>query len=299
VNLDAVIGRVQGLLRRVIGEDVALRMALGAPEAAVLADSGQIEQLLMNLATNARDAMPGGGQLGLETGRARIDDEFIRQHGYGKRGEYLLVTVSDTGQGMDAETRRRAFEPFFTTKEVGRGTGLGLASVYGIVKQHGGFIALDSSPGQGATFRIYLPLVEGAPRPLAAAGRELEPRGGRETVLVAEDDPAVRSLTCRELQAAGYAVVAARDGQEAIDLLERQGERVDLLIVDVVMPRKNGKEVVEQARRLRPAVKVLYTSGYPADTIQVRTVLEEGLSFLAKPAAPGDLLRKVREVLDR
>jgi len=299
VNLDAVIGRVQGLLRRVIGEDVALRMALGAPEATVLADSGQVEQLLMNLATNSRDAMPNGGQLSLETRPTPIGDEFIRQHGYGKRGAYVLVTVSDTGQGMDEETRRRAFEPFFTTKEVGRGTGLGLASVYGIVKQHGGFIALDSSPGQGATFRIYLPVVEGAPRPLSAAGREAEPRGGGETVLVAEDDPAVRSLTCRELQAAGYAVVAAQDGQEAIELLGQHGERVDLLIVDVVMPRRNGKEVVEQARRLRPTVKVLYTSGYPADTIPVRTILEEGLSFLAKPAAPGDLLRKVREVLDR
>jgi len=298
VTLDAVVARVEGLLRRALGEDVALRMALNAPET-VLADSGQIEQLLLNLATNARDAMPHGGQLTVETRRSRIDDEFIQRHGYGRRGDYVLLSVSDTGEGMDEATRQRVFEPFFTTKEVGKGTGLGLAMAYGIVKQHEGYIAADSAPGQGATFRIYLPAVSGPAHAAATAQAEAEPRGGKETILLAEDDPAVRSLATRVLEGSGYTVIAARDGQQAVEQLQRHGDRIDLLVVDVVMPGKNGREVVEQARRSHPGVRVIFTSGYPSDMLQVKTVLEEGLSFLPKPASPRDLLRTVREVLDR
>jgi len=299
VNLDAVIGRVQGLLRRVIGEDIALHTALAAPEETVLADSGQIEQLLMNLATNSRDAMPRGGRLTIETRRTQIDDDFIRRHGYGKAGAYVLLSVSDTGAGMDEATRQRVFEPFFTTKEVGKGTGLGLAMVYGSVKQHGGYISVDSEPGKGSTFRIYLPLVSAAPVPLAVAGSLAAPRSGKETVLLAEDDPAVRSLTSRVLGESGYTVIVASDGQDALAHLARNLDRIDLLIVDVVMPGMNGKEVAEEAEGMKPGIKVLYTSGYPADVIQTKGVLQEGLSFIAKPAAPQDLLRKVREVLDR
>ena len=299
VTVNSIIDRVRNLLHRVIGEDIEFRTVLTAQDTTVLADSGQIEPLLINLATNARDAMPKGGQLTIETGLAQIDDEYIRHHGYGKTGAYVLISISDTGEGMDEPTRQRVFEPFFTTKEVGKGTGLGLAMVYGSVKQHNGYINVYSEPGKGTTFKIYLPVLHAAARPLALSKSDGMPKGGNETILLAEDDQAVRNLTRSVLEDVGYTVIEAADGREAVERLEQQRDRIDLLIADVVMPKKNGEEVLEEARRLKPGIKVLFTSGYPANIIQGKGIIEQGLPFISKPASLHDLLRKIREVLDQ
>jgi CheY-like chemotaxis protein len=297
--VNAIINRVRNLFHHAIGEDIELRTIMTEQDQAVLADSGQIEQVLLNLATNARDAMPRGGQFTIETGLAQIDEEFIQRHGYGKKGAYVLISVSDTGEGMDEPTRQRVFEPFFTTKEVGKGTGLGLAMVYGSVKQHNGYINVFSEPGKGTTFKIYLPVLHAAAKSLASAETPAVPRRASETVLLAEDDPAVRSMTRSVLEESGYTVIEAADGRDAVEKLEKNRGRLDLLIVDVVMPKKNGKEVFEEAKRLKPGIKVLFMSGYPAHIIQEKGILEEGLSFISKPATPHDLLRKIREVLDQ
>jgi CheY-like chemotaxis protein len=265
----------------------------------IYADVAQIEQVLMNLVTNARDAMPKGGRIMIETGRVVFDDEDVRTRGYGTPGAYAVLSVSDTGEGMDEQTQKRIFEPFFTTKELGRGTGLGLAIVYGIVKQNNGYINVYSEPGKGTTFKIYFPLVS------SQAGKVLHPelpqplRRGTETILVAEDNQILRQLTGEVLQEYGYAVIEAVDGEEALRKFEQHRERISLVILDIIMPKKNGKEVFEEARRRNPNVKAIFTSGYPADLIQREGVLEKGLHFLSKPSTPQALLRKVREVLDQ
>jgi len=285
-------------LSRIIGEDVTLRTSFGPEALPVLADSGQIEQVLMNLATNARDAMPGGGELSIRTQSVQLDQEFYRQHGYGATGQYALVTISDTGSGMDEETRNKIFEPFFTTKAPGRGTGLGLSIVYGIVKQHGGYITIDSQLGVGTTFSIYLPLSAAEKRESAGKAPSLAPRGGSETILVVEDDPMVRHLVDAVLVSYGYRVLLAESGEQALKLFESYGQSVDLALLDIVMPRMNGSQVCEALRQRAPQLKVLFLTGYTADLIKDRGILVEGIDLILKPAQPDDLAKKIREMLD-
>ena len=267
VNIDEIITRVGRLLTRLIGEDIELNMELGCGETAILADPGQIELVLMNLATNARDAMPDGGALTITTGRVELDRDFIDTHGFGVAGSYALITATDTGVGMDQKTQDRIFEPFFTTKEVGKGTGLGLAVVYGIIKQHEGFITVYSEPGKGTTYKIYLPITQATieqKRTLKTA----DAWGGSETILVAEDDEAVRHLTVKLLTEAGYRVVEASNGEEAVRKYKEQKDAIQLLVLDVIMPRKNGKEAYDEICGIRPDIKTIFMSGYAGDVFE-------------------------------
>jgi PAS domain S-box-containing protein len=297
-SLNRIIGNVEKFLKRIIGEDIELKVSLAGRDLIVMADSGQIEQILVNLATNAKDAMPDGGQLIISTGTAELGPEFIRSHGYGQRGSYVLITVTDTGAGIDEKSRERIFEPFYTTKEVGKGTGLGLSIVYGIVKQHSGYITCYSEPGHGTTFKIHLPRVV-----RAVPGREsdvyLPVPGGSETILVAEDDVTVRSLVKEILHQYGYTVIEAVDGEDAIKRFAEHRDRVKLLILDVIMPKKNGKEVYLAIQRDNPGVKVLFASGYTADILSRKGVMEDSRDFIPKPISSPELLRRVREKLDR
>jgi PAS domain S-box-containing protein len=297
-DLNEIVNRVEKLLLRLIGEDIECRMQLSTQTLMVTADSLQLEQVLMNLATNARDAMHAGGRFTLATGYMDMGQEFVALHPGAKAGRYAWITAADTGTGIDEKILDRIFEPFFTTKEVGKGTGLGLAMAYGIVKQHDGYITVESAPGQGTTFTIYLPLLQGAAvedRPDQQAAHA--PRG-TETVLVAEDDGLVRAITTATLAESGYSVLEASDGEEAIQKFKEHCGDIRLIILDVIMPRKNGKEVYAAARALRPDVKALFISGHTADIIHSRGVIEEGLHFIQKPHSIGELLNKVRAVLD-
>lgn len=297
VDLNDIIHRVKGLLSKIIGEDIDLETRLYDGRLNVMADSGQIEQVLMNFATNARDAMPEGGRLFIETSRFNIDEGFREVHGYGEPGEYALVAIADTGMGMDENIVKRIFEPFFTTKDVGKGTGLGLSIVYGIVKQHGGYVNVYSEPGKGTTFKMYLPLV--AEFEEVKQKREPEPHaGGSETVLVAEDDADVRRLTCGILEAFGYRVISAENGDDAIQKFLDNKEAIDLVLLDVVMPRKSGREVLREMRKIREGIKVLYMSGYPESIVEQQGIVEKGTPLIVKPVSPKDLLRNVRKVLD-
>ncbi|MCL4457049.1 MAG: PAS domain S-box protein [Nitrospirae bacterium] len=298
-DLNEIIKGVEKFLSRIIGEDIELKTALSDKGLTVFVDSGQIEQVLMNLATNARDAMPDGGDLIIETGPVQIDEEYIKRHGYGDHGMYALLSVTDSGIGMDEKTRERIFEPFFTTKELGRGTGLGLSMVYGIVKQHDGFINVYSEPGNGMTFKIYLPLIESEAREAVSTAPAVYPERGTETVLVAEDDQAVRNLTRDVLERFGYKVIAAEDGEEAIEKFMDNKKDIQLLLLDVLMPKKNGKEVYEEIKKINPGIKTIFLSGYTANLIHKKGILEEGLDFILKPVSPKELLGKVREILDR
>ena len=297
VDLNDIIHRVKKLLSKIIGEDIDLETRLYDGKLNVMADSGQIEQVLMNFATNARDAMPDGGRLFIETSRFNIDEGFRQMHGYGEPGEYALVAIADTGMGMDENIVKRIFEPFFTTKEVGKGTGLGLSIVYGIVKQHGGYVNVYSEPEKGTTFKMYLPLV--AESVEVKQTMEPEPHaGGGETVLVAEDDADVRRLTCGILEAFGYRVISAEDGDDAIQKFLDNKETIDLVLLDVVMPKKSGREVLREMRKIREGIKVLYMSGYPVGIVEQQGIVEKGTPLIVKPVSPKDLLRNVRKVLD-
>jgi len=298
VDINGVIRKVERLLQRVIGEDVDFRTELSDMEFAVMADAAQMEQALMNLATNARDAMPEGGALTISTELTELDKRFMDVHGYGKPGRYALISVSDTGMGMDEETRRKIFEPFFTTKELGKGTGLGLSIVYGIVKQHEGFINVYSEPGKGATFRIYLPITKERVAKEIPVVRA-EETGGAETILVAEDDEAVRTFTRTVLEGSGYTVIEAVDGEDAVNKFKEHKESIDLLLFDVVMPKIDGKTAYDRILELRPGVKALFISGYTTEHIAQKGVLEKGLEFIYKPASPTALLKKVRETLGK
>jgi len=299
VKVNDIITKTEKLLVRLIGEDIDLKVTLTDEDTTVIADSGQIEQALMNFATNSRDAMPQGGHFMIETQRAVIDNDYVKTHGYGKPGEYMLISVSDSGTGMDEKTREKIFEPFFTTKEVGKGTGLGLSMVYGIVKQHNGYINCYSEPGKGTTFRIYLP----AHREAAEVQDTMESApatiGGTETILVAEDDADVRKTTRSILENFGYTVLEAEDGEDAIRVFQGNRDTVKLLLLDVIMPKKNGKETYEEIRNLRPGMKALFISGYTANIIHKRGILDQSLDFIMKPVSPTDLLKKVREVLNK
>ena len=297
VDLNDIVRNIDKLLRRVIGEDIDLSTLITGNRLIAMADTGQIEQVLMNLATNARDAMPEGGALTIKTEEIELGADFITAHGYGKPGKYALISISDTGAGMNEATREKIFEPFFTTKELGKGTGLGLAIVYGIVKQHEGTINVYSEPGKGTTFRIYIPLSLSAIDE-ARTERAKPPRGGTETILLAEDDEQVRKLTENVLRDFGYRVIAAVDGQDALEKFARQPRNIDLLILDVIMPKKSGKEVYDAVKAERPDAKVLFISGYTADILHKKGIFEEGIEFLSKPSSPYDLLRKIRVLLD-
>ncbi|HEY5513684.1 MAG TPA: PAS domain S-box protein [Geomonas sp.] len=298
VELNELAQKHTRFLVRIIGEDVTLQTGFAEEPLPVLADSGQIEQVLMNLATNARDAMPGGGELCIRTEPVLLDKEFYRQHGYGVPGRYALVTISDNGAGMDAETQAKVFEPFFTTKPPGRGTGLGLSIVYGIVKQHGGYITMVSECGVGTTFSIYLPLTAASPEETAEKAPAVAPRGGQETILVVEDDPMVRHLVDSVLKSFGYSVILAESGEEALEMFEANWRTIDLALLDVIMPRMNGRQVCEALRQRSPQLKVLFLTGYTADLIQDKGILVDGIDLLLKPAQPAELAKKVREMLD-
>ena len=295
--INRVLLPVKNLLSRLIGEDVVLDIVPAKKDCIVMADSGQMEQVLINLATNARDAMPNGGKLTIQADIVELGSEFIRTHGYGEIGEYARISVFDTGMGMDKETQQRIFEPFFTTKEVGKGTGLGLSIVYGIIKQHGGYINVESEPGKGATFRIYLPLIkstveEGKPTPLPAY------LNGTEMILLAEDEEDVRNLTKSLLEEADYKIIEAVDGYDTINKFMENKDTINFLLLDVIMPTKNGREAYEEIRKIRPDIKALFMSGYSESSIHKITVLKEGFHFISKPFSQTALLKKVREILD-
>ena len=298
LDLNGVVAGIDNMLRRLIGADVALKTALAPDLGAVRADPGQLEQVIMNLIVNARDAMPRGGKLTIETANAELDQSYALEHRAVAPGPYVMLAVSDTGVGMDAATQARIFEPFFTTKEKGKGTGLGLATVYGIVKQSGGNIWLYSEPGRGTTFKIYLPRVDQAPEQLAAAPAVRETPRGTETVLLVEDDDAVRTLTRKMLAAHGYTVLAAGGGAEALELAAGHTGPIHLLVTDVVLPGMSGRDLAARFRSGRPGVKVLYTSGYTDEAIVHHGILDAGIAFLQKPFTSTTLAHKVRETLD-
>jgi two-component system, cell cycle sensor histidine kinase and response regulator CckA len=299
LDLNEVVRTLENMLRRLIGEDIKLEVALASGLGAVRADPGQIEQVILNLAVNSRDAMPGGGRLTIESANVDLDDAYAREHAGAVPGPYVLLAVSDTGVGIDAETRAHIFEPFFTTKEQGKGTGLGLATVYGIIKQSGGYVAVYSEPGRGATFKIYLPRVEATPDATIPALAEPPVAGGGETILLAEDDPSVRAVVSDVLAQKGYRVLRAGDGQSALEMAGAQPGRIHLLVTDLVMPGMTGRELADALTALRPGTPVLYISGYTDDAVVRHGVLEEGMPYLQKPFTPRALTAKVREVLDR
>ncbi|MGC2062455.1 MAG: ATP-binding protein [Thermodesulfovibrionales bacterium] len=299
VNLNEIIVRVEELLSRLIGEDIDLKTVLTSDNAVINADAGQIEQILMNLVTNARDAMPGGGVLVIKTEPTELTSEFIAAHSFGLPGKYIALSVTDSGTGIDDRIRTKIFDPFFTTKEVGKGTGLGLAMVYGIIKQHDGYIDISSSSKQGTTFTMYLPAAGSEVAETIAAVALPRVRGGTETILLAEDDEVIRTLAQNILEKAGYTVLTAMDGIQAVEEYMRHRKAIDLLLLDVIMPKKNGKAVHDEVRAVDPSVKTLFFSGHTADLLHHEGKLDPGLNFIRKPVSVDDLLLKVREVLDR
>ena len=299
VNTKDLVHSMQKMLERIIGEDIELRVLIDPATGNFLADPGQMEQVLLNLAVNARDAMPSGGELTIETLNRTFDEAYVHDHPGAKAGEFVRIAVSDTGVGMDQETVSHIYEPFFTTKETGKGTGLGLSTVFGIVKQSEGYIDCYSEAGKGTTFTVYLPLVsEEADRPRIAASCAPAPRG-TETILLVDDDQAVRSVAKIALQDAGYLVIEASGGEEALSDVSARNIAVELLVTDVVMPRMSGKELARTLERTCPRARVLYVSGYTADVISHHGILEAGVDYLQKPFSSFEFLTKVREILDR
>src|SRR6267143_1387894 len=298
LELDALVANLEKMLRRLIGEDVELRFVAKAARAAVRADPGQLEQVIVNLVVNARDAMPRGGKLTIETARVDLDAAYAWEHGTVEPGRYVMLAVTDTGVGIDRAAQARLFEPFFTTKEFGKGTGLGLATVYGIVKQSGGYIWVYSEPGRGATFKVYLPRVEQAGEPVAAPQPPARALGGTETILLAEDEAAVRNLARRVLEKHGYKLLLAATGRDGVQVAQQHGGPIDLLVTDVVMPEMGGRELAQRLTARQPGLKVLFLSGYTDDAIVHHGVLYAGVAFLQKPFKPDDLVRKIRAVLD-
>ena len=297
-GLNDIVLRFEEFLTRLIREDIKIITTCAGGDLTIFADRGQIEQLLMNLVTNARDAMPKGGTITIQTRSAHIDKQYIEERGYGKAGRYALLTVSDSGEGIDAETKSKIFEPFFTTKEQGKGTGLGLSMVYGIVKQNNGYIDVDSEPGRGTTFEIYLPLLEGVAAEERSETEDLPAKGGSETILIAEDNENIRELFSTILQHHGYRVIKAVDGEDAVIKFCENRDQVRLLLLDGIMPRKNGKEAYEEIRAINPSIKAIFVSGYTEDIISREGLLEQGINFVQKPVTPSALLNKVREILD-
>jgi PAS domain S-box-containing protein len=297
LNLNTVVTDMSKMLFRLIREDITMKMVLCPTLRATKADPGQVEQVLMNLAVNARDAMPRNGTLTIETANVELDETYCRTHAEAKPGHYVMLAVSDTGCGMDEHVKARIFEPFFTTKEQGQGTGLGLATVYGIVKQSDGQIEVYSEVGKGTTLKIYLPETAETPARDAHMIKTIEPRG-TETILLVEDEEDVRTLAAEILASKGYDVLLAGDGVEALSVCTKRKGKIDLIITDVVMPKMNGPEMAEKALGLRPGIRVLFMSGYTDGAIGSNGVLSSGTNYLQKPFTPSSLARKVREVLE-
>jgi len=299
INLNDLLRDLQKMLKQLVRESTDFTLELSEQPLIVSADAGQIEQVLINLAANARDAMPDGGRLTITTDLIEIVDDSAAVYGYGKPGTYAFITVADTGHGIDAGLQKKIFEPFFTTKGLGDGTGLGLAISYGIIKQHDGYITVYSEPGQGTVFKILLPLcVESIflQKKEKAAGFVAR---GNETILVAEDDPALRKFIRITLESFGYRVITAEDGEEALEKFKENNLRIDIVLLDMIMPKKNGKEVSEAIRKIRPGMKILFASGYTMDVIKTKDLMEMGFDFIHKPFQSKEFLRKVREILDR
>ncbi len=299
LDLGAVVSAMARMLQRMIGENVPLRTLISPDRGTVTADRSQIEQILMNLAVNARDAMPQGGTLTIEVADAALDSEYENNHPGARVGNYVMLSVRDTGTGMDATTRSHLFEPFFTTKEVGKGTGLGLATVYGIVKQSGGYIGVETRPGEGTVFQVFLPRVAAPPNVQEAAPAFGPLATGNETILIVEDDRAVRLLVRDVLEAAGFKVLEAPGGREALRLARDHDGPIHLLLADVIMPGMGGREVSDRVAEIRPGVPTLYMSGYTDDAIVRHGVAVRDVDFIQKPFAPDALTRRVRAILDR
>ncbi len=298
-SLAGLVHDMDRMLRRLIGENIELSVSAGPDPGLVRADPAQIEQVLLNLVVNARDAMPAGGRLMIETSRVVLDRSYADVHAAVVPGPYVMLAVTDSGSGMSDEVKAHLFEPFFTTKEQGMGTGLGLATCYGIVRQFEGHIGVYSEIGVGTTVKVYLPRLGDAEQESAAAEKDVGIPGGSETVLFVEDDDGVRQVGIRILQALGYTVLEASDGEAALRMLEQHGQSVRLLLTDVVLPTTGGRALAERAARVRPGIRVLFTSGYTDDVVLRHQLLDRGADFLSKPFTPGSLARKVREVLDR
>jgi len=299
LEVNTIVNDTVGMLRRLIGEDIYLTTSLDPLAGKVMADGHQLHQIIMNLAVNARDAMPDGGRLNIATTNADVAQSDLAAHPDARAGKYVVMSVTDSGVGMDQETLQHAFEPFFTTKERGKGTGLGLSTVYGIVRQSGGWIDAWSEVGRGSSFKIYMPRIEvgpATPEPEAAVN-PCSLRGGGETVLVVEDQEAVRELTKTVLEAYGYHVFEATNGDEALAFVQQHPDEIHLLLTDVILPGMNGKDLSERLRRLRPSLKVLFTSGHTAEVVGRRGVTERDFAYLPKPVSPETLVAKVREVL--
>jgi two-component system, cell cycle sensor histidine kinase and response regulator CckA len=297
LDLNAAVADLMKMIRRVIGEHIILNFISGPDIGTIRGDNSQITQILMNLCVNARDAMPDGGRISIETMNAILDDAYCCTHSWAQPGNYAVLSVSDTGCGMDEQTVKRAFEPFFTTKGVGEGTGLGLSTVYGIVRQHEGLVHIYSEIGKGTNLKIYLPVVERSDEAVDATTRKAIP-GGTETILVAEDDELVRRLALSALKRAGYTVLTACDGEEAFAAFSKHADQIDLALIDVVMPKLGGHAVFERVREQAPSIRVLFCSGYGAGGPHTDFIVDERLALLQKPYQRNDLLRAVRDVLD-
>jgi PAS domain S-box-containing protein len=298
ISLNVLIDDLEKMLKRLIEEDIQLITKKDPDLGAVKADPTQIEQVILNLAVNSRDAMPKGGKLIIETNNIILSSDLVQERVTMAAGPYVLISVSDTGIGMDEQTRANIFEPFFTTKEKGKGTGLGLSTVYGIIKQSGGYIWVYSEPGEGTTFKIYLPQVAEEVEDIIIHRSPPETLKGKETILLVEDDQGVRDVSEMILREFGYQVLKAENGEEALQVIEKNGEAIQLMITDLVMPGMSGKELTDQISGLGNGFKVLYLSGYTDEAIVHHGILEKGIDFLAKPFGTEELLRKVREILD-
>lgn len=297
VNINEIVLSMTKILGRIIGEDINLRVNAADHDLMINADVNQIEQVLMNLASNARDAMPAGGTLTVTTGEFEIDEEYIKMYNFGEVGKYAFLSVADTGMGMDEKTKKNIFDPFFSTKEVGKGTGLGLSMIYGTIKQHNGFINVYSKPGEGSDFKIYLPLAKSGEK----VTEKREPAAissGTETVLLVEDDKDVRNSTTSLLQGFGYSVIEAVDVQQALKLFVENKDIIQLVITDIIMPGQSGKDLYNELMKIAADVKVIFISGYPADALAKKGIIDSDVNLILKPATPEEILNKIREVLD-